>query len=72
MMFNFEVVLLNGEKVPDMSKYADAISDILFDTTQAENLEITKCGFSLDRAPTINEILKIEQKLVALGLVIQA
>lgn len=73
MEIKFNVVKLNGEKVTDMSVYADAISDILFEITEEdETIAIFDSGFSLYRIPKLNEILVIEQKLVSLGLVIDA
>lgn len=73
MEIKFNVVKLDGEKVTDMSAYADAISDILFEITEEdETITIFDSGFSLYRIPKLNEILVIEQKLVSLGLVIDA
>lgn len=72
MVVNFDVVQLNGDRVSDMSVYADAISDILFDVTDEEDVITCETGFALHRVLTLNELLEIEQRLVALGLVVKA
>lgn len=70
MRVSFNLAFLDGKQILDISVYADDISDILFRITDEENITIEKFGFTLYRMPTIEEILQIEQKLVALGLII--
>ncbi len=72
IVVSFEVVLLDGNQVPNISEYADAITNILLDVTDEETVAIVKNGFALYRIPTLSEIIEIEQRLVALGLVIKA
>ena len=73
MEVRFYVVQVNGEKVADMSKYADAIFDILTPLTDVSNeVIIGEAWFSLSKVPTLDEILTISRRLVKLGLVIEA
>ena len=73
MEIKFNIAKVNGEKVTDMSVYVDAISGILFEIVDDDEIfTIDESGFSLGRIPVLNEILVVEQKLVSLGLVIDA
>lgn len=73
MEIKFNIAKVNGEKVTDMSVYADAISGILFEIVDDDEIfTIDESGFSLGRIPALNKILVVEQKLVSLGLMIDA
>ena len=71
MEIKFNIAKVNGEKVTDMSAYADAISGILFEIVEDDEIfTIDECGFSLGRIPALDEILMVAQKLAYLGFVI--
>ena len=71
MEIKFNIAKVNGEKVTDMSVYADAISGILFEIVDDDEVfTIDENGFSLGRIPALGEILMVAQKLAYLGFVI--
>ena len=71
MEIKFNIAKVNGEKVTDMSVYADAISGILFEIVDDDEIfTIDESGFSLGRIPALDEILIVAQKLAYLGFVI--
>lgn len=73
MEVRFYVVQVNGEKVTNMSEYADAIFDILAPLSDADDeVIIGEEWFSLSKVPALDEILTISRNLVKLGLVIEA
>lgn len=68
----FHLVQISGEKIADMTKYEDAIFDIVARCTKEEETTVGTGWFSLTKVPALDEILAIERKLVELGLVIEA
>ena len=64
---------LNGDKINDLSTYADKIFDILASCTD-EHTEVIlgKNWISMSEIPSLHDILKLENQLVKLGLVIEA
>ena len=73
MEVKFKLVKVNGEKIADMSKYDDAIFNILADCTdEYDEATVGEDWFSVSKIPTLEEILVIERQLVKLGLIIGA
>lgn len=67
----YRVVATNGEAI-DVQKYADQISNIIFDDTSEDDVIVQADGFSIDNSLTTEELVQVNGKLAELGIVVQS
>ena len=66
----YHVVATNGEAI-DVQKYADQISNIIFDNTSEDDVIVQADGFTIDNRLTTEELVQVNGKLAELGITVQ-
>lgn len=67
----YRVVATNGEAI-DVQKYADQISNIIFDDTSEDDVTVQADGFTVDNSLTTEELMQVNGKLAELGIIVQS
>lgn len=66
----YSVVATNGEPI-DVQKYADQISNIIFDYTSEDDVTVQADGFVVDNRLPTEELAQVNAKLAELGITVQ-